>query len=403
MPKELKSCDERIMIWIIALCSLMIAYADFLCIKRFWIRHSRRFRAVVSTIWAIDLMPLIFALVCFLFTSDNPTWLGIVSGWIYFIYMVVVISHAPLSFAIALFSRRWIHVLGGGVMVVAISIFFYSMHKTRTDYEVRSVVIESSKLPAQFDGYRIVQISDLHIGTMLNAEQEISQIAEKCNSLKPDMVAFTGDLVNIRHSEVNKPIFRALQKFKYKDKLYSVLGNHDIGTYIKDSISLTPEVNTERLIEIQNRLGWSVLDNQTDYIKRGNDSIAIIGISFPKAMHKKQHSSDITEMGLEEIFATVPKNIFNITLSHIPKLWDNILATYPADLTLAGHVHAMQMAVKIGNWRLSPSRLLYKRWSGLYREAGHYLYINDGIGYAMYPMRIGARPEITLIELKCSK
>lgn len=255
MPKELKSYDERIMIWIIALCSLMIAYVDFLSIKRFGDRHSRRFRAVVSTIWAIDLMPLIFALVCFLFTSDNPTWLGIVSGWMYFIYMVVVISHAPLSFAIALFSRRWIHVLGGGVMVVAISIFFYSMLKTRTDYEVRSVVIESSKLPAQFDGYRIVQISDLHIGTMLNAEHEISRIAEICNSLKPDMVAFTGDLVNIRYSEINEQIFKSLQKFQYKDGLYSVLGNHDIGTYIKDSISLTPEVNTERLIDLQERLG----------------------------------------------------------------------------------------------------------------------------------------------------
>ncbi len=108
MPKELKNYDERIMIWIIALCSLMIAYADFLCIKRFGDRHSRRFRAVVSTLWAIDLMPLIFALVCFLFTADNPTWLGIVSGWINFIYMIAVIAHAPLSIAIATTSRKWI-------------------------------------------------------------------------------------------------------------------------------------------------------------------------------------------------------------------------------------------------------------------------------------------------------
>lgn len=403
MPKELKSCDERIMIWIIALCSLMIAYVDFLCIKRFGDRHSRRFRAVVSTIWAIDLMPLIFALVCFLFTSDNPTWLGIVSGWMYFIYIVVVISHAPFSFAIALFSRRWIHVLGGGVMVVAISIFFYSMLKTRTDYEVRSVVIESSKLPAQFDGYRIVQISDLHIGTMLNAEQEISQIAETCNSLKPDMVAFTGDLVNIRYSEINEQIFKSLQKFQYKDGLYSVLGNHDIGTYIKDSISLTPEVNTERLIALQERLGWKLLNNKTDYIKRGVDSIAITGISFPKTMYETQHSSDIPDIGLDKIYSEIPRQCFNITMSHIPKLWDKILEVYPADLTLSGHVHAMQMAMRVGTWRLSPSMILYKRWSGLYSEAGRYLYINDGIGYAMYPMRIGARPEITLIELKCSK
>lgn len=391
------------MIWIIALCSIAIAYADFLCIRRIVDCRSRKFKVIISILWVIDLMPLIFSAICFLLTSDNPTWLGIVSGWINFIYMIAVIAHAPLSIAIATTSHKWIWCLGGVVMGIAIWIFFYSMIKTRTDYQIKRVVIESSNLPKEFDGYRIVQISDLHIGTMLDAEKEIEEIAEICNSLQPDMIAFTGDLVNIRYSEVNKPIFRALQKFKYKDKLYSVLGNHDIGTYIKDSISLTPEANTERLIEVQNRLGWSVLDNQTDYIKLGNDSIAITGISFPKAMHKKQHSSDIVEIGLEEIYATVPKNIFNITLSHIPKLWDNILATYPADLTLAGHVHAMQMAVKIGNWRLSPSRLLYKRWSGLYDQNGYYLYINDGIGYAMYPMRVGARPEITLLELKSRK
>lgn len=345
-------------------------------------------------------MPLIFALGCFLFTSDNPTWLGIVSGWINFIYMVIVVSHAPLSFAIAFSSRWWIRILGGVVMIVAISIFFYSMLKTRTDYEVRSIVIESSKLPAEFNGYRIVQISDLHIGTMLNAVEEIGQIAEICNSLKPDLVAFTGDLVNIRYSEVDEAIFRALQRFKYKDGLYSVIGNHDIGTYIKDSISLKPEVNTERLIALQEKLGWQVLDNKTDYIKHEDDSIAITGISFPKAMYETQHSSDIPDIGLDKIYANVPQECFNITLSHIPKLWDKILEVYPADLTLAGHVHAMQMALKIGDWRLSPSMILYKRWSGLYSKDGHHLYINDGIGYAMYPMRVGARPEITFIELR---
>ena len=403
MPKELKSCDERIMIWIIALCSIAIAYADFLCIRRIADCRSRKFKVIISILWVIDLMPLIFSAICFLLTSDNPTWLGIVSGWINFIYMIAVIAHAPLSIAIATTSRKWIWCMGGVVMGIAIWIFFYSMIKTRTDYQIKRVVIESAKLPKEFDGYRIVQISDLHIGTMLNAEQEISQIAEKCNSLKPDMVAFTGDLVNIRYSEINEQIFKSLQKFQYKDGLYSVLGNHDIGTYIKDSISLTPEVNTERLIDLQERLGWKLLDNKTNYIKRGVDSIAITGISFPKAMYETQHSSDIPDIGLDKIYSEIPRQCFNITMSHIPKMWDKILEVYPADLTLSGHVHAMQIAMRVGKWRLSPSRLLYKRWSGLYSEAGHYLYINDGIGYAMYPMRIGARPEITLIELKCSK
>ena len=87
----------------------------------------------------------------------------------------------------------------------------------------------------------------------------------------------------------------------------------------------------------------------------------------------------------------------------MPQLWDNIRELHPADLTLAGHVHAMQIAIKVGQWRLSPSMLLYNRWSGLYQEQGQYLYINDGIGYGLFPMRIGARPEITLFELKCDK
>ena len=181
MPKELKSYDERIMIWIITLCSIAIAYADFLCIRRIADCRSRKFKVIISILWVIDLMPLIFSAICFLLTSDNPTWLGIVSGWINFIYMIAVIAHAPLSIAIATTSRKWIWCMGGVVMGIAIWIFFYSMIKTRTDYQIKRVVIESAKLPNEFDGYRIEQISDLHIGTMLDTEKEIEEIAEICN------------------------------------------------------------------------------------------------------------------------------------------------------------------------------------------------------------------------------
>ena len=391
------------MIWIIALCSIAVAWLDYLATKKFLSGRQKLLKWVLGALWAIDAMPFIFSLGCFLFTSDNPTELHLASGWISFAYMVLVISHAPLSLCLALSKRAWLWLTGGVAMVGAMAIFIYSMVITRTDYEVRRVVIESAELPESFDGYRIVQISDLHIGTLLKPEQEITQIAEICNELQPDMVAFTGDLVNIRYSELSDSVCEALKKFRYKDSFYSIIGNHDLGGYIKDSISLTQEVNTERLLSRERSLGWRVLDNQTEYIKRGADSIAITGISFPKELHEDRHSSKLPDIGLDRIYGDVAKGVFNITLCHIPQLWEDILALHPVNLTLSGHVHAMQMILTVGNMRISPSRIQYKRWSGLYEKQGHYLYINDGIGYVMYPMRVGARPEITLFELRSKK
>ena len=391
------------MIWIIALCSIVIAGLDYLATRKFLFERQKLFKWVLGALWAIDAMPFIFSLGCFLFTSDNPTELHIISGWISFAYMILVISHAPLSLCFAMSRRVWLWVIGGVAMVGAMAIFVYSMVVTLTDYEVRRVVIESAELPASFDGYRIVQLSDLHIGTLLEPEEEIAEIAEICNSLQPDMVAFTGDLVNIRYSELTDRVCEALKKFQYKDSFYSIIGNHDLGGYIKDSISLTQEVNTERLLSRERALGWSVLDNQTEYIKRGGDSIAITGISFPKILHEDRHSSRLPDIGLDRVYRDVEKGVFNITLCHIPQLWEDILALHPVNLTLSGHVHAMQMVLKVSNMRISPSRIQYKRWSGLYEEQGHYLYINDGIGYVMYPMRVGARPEITVFELRVRK
>lgn len=389
--------------WIIALCSIAIAGLDWLAIGRFMDRRSRLFKGVIGVLWVIDLSPQIFSLGCFLFTSDNPTIVYQISGWISFLYMVLAVSHAPLSLSLVVSRRRWAWWLGGATMVAAIGIFLYSLIVTRTDYEVRKVVIESDRLPQHFDGYRIVQLSDFHIGTMLNPEAELSQIAEISNSLRPDIVAFTGDIINIRYSEIEEPIAKVLCKIESRDGVFTVMGNHDLGGYIKDSISLPQEVNTARLISRQEELGWRVLDNKTSYICRDGDSIAITGISFPKILHEDRHSSKMPDIGLEKIYSDVENDCFNITLCHIPQLWDDILATHKVDLTLAGHVHAMQMALQIGDMRISPSRIQYRRWSGLYEQQGSYLYINDGIGYIMYPMRIGARPEITLFELRKAK
>lgn len=309
----------------------------------------------------------------------------------------------PFSFFYVISRNKWVRAVGAACSLVAVALFLYGMAVTRTDYVVNEVTIQSSRLPQAFDGYRIVQISDIHAGNLVDAEKEIAEVVELSNSLDADMVAFCGDMIDIRHSEITPQIVDILKRLKATDGVYSITGNHDIGVYIRDSIRLTLKENTRQLMDKQQQMGWRTLDNQTEYIHRGEDSISLTGISFSQSLQEKRHSSNMSQVTLDSLYLNTPREVFNITLVHLPQLWDNIREAYPADLTLSGHVHAMQIAAKVGQWRLSPSMLLYKRWSGLYEEQGRYLYINDGVGYGLYPMRIGARPEITLLELKCSQ
>jgi predicted MPP superfamily phosphohydrolase len=148
-------------------------------------------------------------------------------------------------------------------------------------------------------------------------------------------------------------------------------------------------------------MGWKVLDDDTQYIRRGKDSIAITGISFSAQLQDKRHSSNLPDVNISEAYRGADKGDFNVTIAHIPQLWDRILDEGYADLTLSGHTHAMQIKIPVGRRGISPSQLLYKRWSGLYEKRNRWLYINDGIGLALYPMRLGAPPEITIIELHC--
>ncbi len=389
------------MIWFIALFSLAMIAADMAAVRRLFRGASRKRRTAITVCaLAADLLPFLSMAVVFIFTRDNTTGVMMFSAWMFYLYMITAVSRVPFNIAAVLSRKRAVRAAGAAVSLAMIATLVYGMAVTRTDYEVKRITIESDRLPAAFDGYGIALISDLHIGTMLRPQKELERIAELCESLHPDMVAFCGDLVNIRYTEIDTPIARALARFSAPDGVFSVIGNHDIGVYIRDSVSLTPEENTARLIEKETEVGWRVLDDRTEYIRRGADSIAVTGISFSRAWAKERHSSHIPDVELDEIYASVPDSVFDITLAHIPQMWTPILEKRFADLTLSGHVHAMQMKFPAGERGISPARLVYPRWSGLYEQEGRALYINDGIGCVLYPMRIGARPEITFIRLK---
>ena len=381
--------------WIFLACSLVMMWLDYRATNRSVPADKQKLlRRTIATLWTLDLMTFIYGGFTYIFWSDNPTWMVISGMWLSFAYMTLVIARGPLMLAMAFTQSTLLRILGVVIWVYLAALFIFSARVTRTDYLVNMVTINSSSLPKAFDGYRILQLSDIHIGSLVDPETELATIVDICNDQQADMI-------DIRHSELKPSITKHLQRLQATDGVFSVTGNRDRGVGIRDTLTITTAYTTSSVIATQRSMGWQVLDNCSTHIRRGDDSISVTGISFSHILQEKRHSSRLPSIDIADAHSNISKEEFNITLSHIPQLWDTILDSYDADLTLSGHVHAMQMKFPIGERGLSPSRLLYKRWSGLYEEQERWLYINDGIGGSMYPMRIGSNPEITVIELRC--
>jgi predicted MPP superfamily phosphohydrolase len=294
-----------------------------------------------------------------------------------------------------LLSKKRFWMLTSVVLSLFVFIFFlYSIFVTRTDYNIKEVQLYYDNLPDGFDGYRLAFISDIHIGTMLNASDELEGLFEMIDETGVSAVFFGGDLVNVHHSEVDEDILGVFSRLKPRDGVFMVLGNHDTGAYMKNSSEAKRSDSMASLEQKMQRTGWVVLRDSTVYIHKGGDSIAVTGIDYSEQLLKFRHSMDaVDSVEFGHIYNNVDCSLFNITISHLPQLWRSICGY--SDLTLSGHIHAMQM--KIGSF--SPAKFMYKEWSGLYESDNGKLYINDGIGCVGYLARFGARPEITVIEL----
>ncbi|MFQ7502233.1 MAG: metallophosphoesterase [Alistipes finegoldii] len=210
-------------------------------------------------------------------------------------------------------------------------------------------------------------------------------------------VVFCGDLVNIRGSELDARAMRLLGGLRTSGR--SGHGQPRRRVYIKDSIAHPPKRVWPRSSHAA-EMGWRVLEDTTVYLRRGGDSISLTGLSFDPALRHMRHDPDLPPADLSGAYRGVPDSLYNITAVHIPQLWGQIADAGYGDLTLAGHVHSMQMKLRLLGRAFSPAQLLYTRWSGRYDEGGRTLYINDGTGYVVFPMRLGAYPEITLITLR---
>lgn len=285
----------------------------------------------------------------------------------------------------------WLGIAAGGTLFSSLVYGFGNKY----NYDVKRLQLAYDNLPGAFKGLKIVHISDIHSGSLLDKNAVAAGIT-MILAEKPDIIFFTGDLVNDQATEMDhlKDVFARLEA---PLGVYSTLGNHDYGDYVQWPINgISKEQNLENIKQVHADMGWKLLMNEHVVLERGEEQIAVIGIEnwsargrFPK--HGK----------MQEAHAGAKDLPFKILLSHDPSHWEaEVKPLYKdVDLMLSGHTHGMQFGVEVPGFKWSPVQYMYKQWAGLYEGEGQKLYVNRGFGFIGYPGRVGVLPEITVIEL----
>lgn len=254
--------------------------------------------------------------------------------------------------------------------------------------ELKHITFTSPDLPPYFDGYRLVQITDFHLGSFPPGNDFVQKVVDATNNEEPDMILFTGDLVNNQASEV-EPYLKTLGQLHAQDGIYSIWGNHDYCEYGNNHSIGALKRNRRMLYGYQESLGWHQLMNEHHVVSHGMASIAVIGVENPGQPPFTNRSN------LKKAMKGLNPDMFKILLSHDPHHWRREVVGKKIHLTLAGHTHAGQL--KIGKW--TPARMAFKEWGGAYRIGEQMLYVSSGIG-GSFPFRLGAWPELTVITLK---
>ncbi|MEG2401722.1 MAG: metallophosphoesterase [Muribaculaceae bacterium] len=318
----------------------------------------------------------------------------------FYVPKIIYIICDLISFIPRLWRCRKIPYLSSVGIVLGLFMFismWWGSLVTVNDCEVVEETIEYNNLPKDFDGYKIVQFSDFHVGTYGTDTTFVAKAVNIINELRPNVIVFTGDLVNRETSEL-LPFMKPLSRLKAPDGVYSILGNHDYGDYMNWDTPMAKEKNMQQLVDAQKLMGWILLNNNHRMIKHGHDSIAMIGVENWGEPPFKKHGD------LKKAYPTLNDSLFKIMLSHNPNHWrGEILPKTNIDLTLSGHTHAMQVLMNIAGYKFSPAVFRYDEWAGIYDENSKKLYVNIGLGQVAFPMRVGATPEITLITLKRKK
>lgn len=283
-----------------------------------------------------------------------------------------------------------------GLLIAAVPFasMIYGMFGGAYNYTTKRVKLKVPNLPDAFHNFKIVQISDIHTGSF-TMKEPVMRSVEMIMEQKPDIIFFTGDLVNDRSTEA-LPFIDMFSNLKAPHGVHSIFGNHDYGDYVEWDSPEVKRANLEQLKQIHHQLGWQLMLDENKRITIGDDHIGLVGVqNWSTHLRFPKYGS------MEKATKNFEPSAFNILLSHDPSHWRaEIIDKYPyIDLMLAGHTHGFQFGVEIPGFKWSPVQYVYKEWGGLYKEGRSHLYVNRGLGFLGYPGRVGIMPEITVIEL----
>lgn len=289
--------------------------------------------------------------------------------------------------------RKFLSLVGLGMSGVLSALFIDGITFGKYRHKVRRVKVKFPNLPKSFKGYKIIQISDVHSGSFSDPSK-LQHAVDLINEQKPDLVLFTGDMVNNVADEF-KPFIPLFSQIKAQDGKFAVLGNHDYADYVTWPSPDAKKKNLDTLIDYEKQAGFDMLRNEHRVIEKNGEKLYILGVENWGLKPFPQFGK------IDDALKGVPESATKILMSHDPTHFDYVVKKHPKNihLTLSGHTHGMQFGLDLKNVKWSPVQYRYPKWADLYESEGKFLYVNRGFGVLGYPGRVGVLPEITLFEL----
>ena len=388
------------MITRIAILLILMAVVPDLYIDRRFLRRIKGRRAMLRRLlWWLPTLGMIAYTMVFVFDRQfAPSDIKILNVYLFLVGLLITPKClfalcSAIGWGVKKMIRRkanYGNIVGVVMVVLNWYVLFYGSFVGFDQITVREMTYESAELPESFDGYRIVQFSDAHVGTYIGGREHLlSAVVDTINAQSPDMVVFAGDLQNREPQEI-RPFVDVLGGIKAKDGVFSVIGNHDYADYIEATPDIKAE-NEKETRELERKMGWRLLVNEHEVVRRGADSIVIAGLDNDGDGKKFPQRGDV-----RKALEGVSDSAFVVMAEHDPTCWRRkILPESRAQLTLSGHTHAMQFM--IGNW--SPASFVYKEWGGVFYEGARALIVSTGIG-GFIPFRFGVPGEIVVITMR---
>lgn len=368
----------RIAYWVVTILVYLFFLYEVFNFKRTDRDHHRV--QLVASVFLIFLLPKLF-IILFLLIDDFGRGINYI-----FQSFGSTETHVPDR-------RKFLSIIGLGSAAVLSGLFLDGIIFGKYRHTVRKVKLKISGLPNSFKGYKIIQISDVHSGSFFHPEK-LQKAIDLINEEQPDLVLFTGDMVNNYATEF-EPFVPLFKTIKSKDGKFSILGNHDYGDYGEWTSAAEKSQNIPDLIALQKLAGFEMLRNEHRIIEKNGEKLYIVGVENWGEKPFPQYGD------LDKATIGIPAEAAKILMSHDPTHFDAVVKNHPSNVqvTLSGHTHGMQFGLDLKNVRWSPVQYRYKKWADLYESSGKFLYVNRGFGVIGYPGRVGIDPEITLLEL----